>query len=178
MKKVLVVSGSPRKGGNSDTLCDQFIKGAQEAGHQVEKIFLGEKNIHYCTGCGVCNQTHACVLQDDMAPLLEKMLTAEVIVLASPVYFYTIDGQMKTFIDRCVPRYTEMSGKDFYYIVTAADPNHESMDKALDCFRGFVTDCLEDGREKGIVYGTGAWQVGEIKKLAAMQEAYELGRKC
>ena len=106
-KKVLILSASPRKGGNSDVLCDTFLRGATEAGHSVEKIFLRDKNIHYCTGCGVCNRTHRCVQKDDMAEILDKMVAADVIVLATPVYFYTMDGQMKTLIDRTVPRYTE-----------------------------------------------------------------------
>ena len=73
MKNVLIISASPRKHGNSDTLCDYFAKGAQESGNHVEKIFLAEKNIGYCTGCGVCNETHLCVQKDDMKEILDKM---------------------------------------------------------------------------------------------------------
>lgn len=104
MKKVLILSASPRKGGNSDTLCDRFAQGATERGHKVEKVFLASQNIGYCRGCGVCNSTHKCVQRDDMAEILDKMVEADVIVLATPVYFYSMDGQMKTFIDRTVPR--------------------------------------------------------------------------
>ena len=103
-KNVLVISASPRKGGNSDTLCDEFIRGAQESGNHAEKIFLASKNIKYCIGCGVCNTTQKCVQKDDMAEILDKMVEADVIVLATPVYFYTMDAQMKTLIDRTVPR--------------------------------------------------------------------------
>ena len=116
MKHVLILSASPRKNGNSDTLCDRFAQGASESGHKVEKIFLASKDIGYCRGCGVCNSTHKCVQKDDMSEILDKMVTADVIVLATPVYFYTMDGQMKTFIDRTVPRYTEITNKDFYFI--------------------------------------------------------------
>ncbi len=91
MKKVLLISSSPRKNGNSDLLCDQFRKGAIDAGHRAEKIFLAEKKIHYCTGCGACaNATRPCVQKDDVAEILEKMVEADVIVLATPVYFYTM----------------------------------------------------------------------------------------
>ena len=72
VKKVLIISSSPRRGGNSDRLCDQFLQGAQEAGHQVEKVCLRSLNIHYCTGCGVCNDTHVCTQKDDMAALLAE----------------------------------------------------------------------------------------------------------
>ena len=89
-KKVLVLSSSPRKGGNSDTLCDQFIKGAQESGNDVEKIYLRNKRINYCTGCGTCNLQKPCPQKDDAAEVIDKMVKADVIVLATPVYFYTV----------------------------------------------------------------------------------------
>ena len=162
-KNVLVISASPRKGGNSDTLCDEFIRGAQESGNHAEKIFLASKNIKYCIGCGVCNTTQKCVQKDEMAEILDKMVEADVIVLATPVYFYTMDAQMKTLIDRTVPRYTEIQNKDFYFIVAAADTERKMMERTIEGFRGFTQDCLTGAREKGIIYGTGAWQAGEIK---------------
>ena len=176
MKNILVISASPRKGGNSDVLCDEFIKGAQQAGHKVEKIFLRNFKVNYCTGCGVCNSTHKCVQKDDMEEILNKMVAADVIVMATPVYFYTMNGQMKTLIDRTVPRYEEISGKDFYFIVAAADSSRANMEKTLEGFRGFTADCLPDAHEKGVVYGTGAWQAGDIKSSPAMDEAYRMGR--
>lgn len=175
-KNVLVISASPRKGGNSDTLCDEFIRGAQESGNHAEKIFLASKNIKYCIGCGVCNSTQKCVQKDDMAEILDKMVEADVIVLATPVYFYTMDAQMKTLIDRTVPRYTEIQNKDFYFIVAAADTERKMMERTIEGFRGFTQDCLTGAREKGIIYGTGAWQAGEIKGTPAVKQAYEMGR--
>ncbi len=87
-KNVLIVSASPRKGGNSDLLCDQFIQGVLESKNQVEKIFLKDKDINYCTGCGACYEKEAnCSQTDDMGEILEKMIEADVIVLATPVYF-------------------------------------------------------------------------------------------
>lgn len=176
MKRVLVISSSPRKNGNSDMLCDRFSQGAAESGHKVEKIFLASKNIGYCRGCGVCNSTHQCVQKDDMAEILDKMVKADVIVLATPVYFYTMDGQMKTLIDRTVPRYTELTNKDFYFIMTAADTAKASLTRTLESFRGFTEDCLTSAREAGIIYGVGAWKVGEIKATPAYNEAYEMGK--
>ncbi len=175
-KKVLVLSGSFRKHGNSDLLCDEFIRGAKEAGHQVEKIYVNDQKINYCRGCGVCNTTHRCVQKDDMAAVLDKMVNADVIVMATPVYFYTMNGQMKTLIDRTVPRYEEISGKDFYFIVAAADGSHANMEKTLEGFRGFTEDCLPGTKEKGVIYGTGAWNAGDIKGMPAMKKAYEMGK--
>lgn len=176
MKKVLVLSASPRRGGNSDILCDQFVRGAQDAGHAVEKVFLRDRNIGYCLGCGVCNRTHQCVQKDDMKEILDKMVEADVIVMATPVYFYAMDGQMKTFIDRTVPRYTEITDKDFYFIMTAVDTDKQSLARTVEGFRGFTEDCLDGAREKGILYGVGAWQAGEIRNTPAMEEAYQMGR--
>lgn len=176
MKNVLIISSSPRKGGNSNLLCDRFAQGATESGNNVEKIFLSSKNIGYCRGCGVCNSTHKCVQKDDMADLLDKMVKADVIVLATPVYFYSMDGQLKTFIDRTVPRYTEISNKDFYYIMTAADTQKSSLNRTIEALRGFTEDCLPGANEAGIIYGTGAWQIGEIKNTPAYNEAYKMGK--
>lgn len=176
MKNVLIISSSPRKNGNSDILCDRFAQGATESGHSVEKVFLASKTIGYCRGCGVCNSTHKCVQKDDMAEILDKMVSADVIVLATPVYFYTMDGQMKTFIDRTVPRYTEIKDKDFYFIMTAADGDKANLTRTLESFRGFTEDCLDKAREAGIIYGTGAWQIGEIKDTPSYDEAYEMGK--
>lgn len=176
MKNVLIISASPRKNGNSDILCDRFAQGAAESGNKVEKIFLASKNIGYCRGCGVCNSTHKCIQKDDMAEILDKMVTADVIVLATPVYFYSMDGQIKTFIDRTVPRYTEITDKDFYFIMTAADTDKASLTRTMEAFRGFTEDCLSGTREAGIIYGVGAWKVGEIKDTPAYNEAYKMGR--
>ncbi len=178
MKKVLILSGSPRKGGNSDTLCDQFMKGAQEAGNEVEKIFVASKNISYCRACYYCKDHKGeCCIKDDMADVLQKMLNADVIVLSSPVYFYSISAQLKAVIDRTVARWLEFKNKEFYYIMTAAEDTDTVMDCTLECFRG-LAECLEGSVEKGVIYGKGVYQKGEIVDKVAMQEAYEMGKSC
>lgn len=175
MKKILILSGSPRKNGNSDMLCDEFMRGAVESGHQVEKIRVAEKNIGFCRGCYACKDTGKCVIKDDMAEVLQKMIDADVLVLASPVYFYSIDAQLKAVIDRTVARWLEVKDKEFYYIVTAADEELTSAETTIACFRGYA-DCVEGAKEKGIVYGMGAYEKGEIKGMKAMVEAYEMGK--
>jgi multimeric flavodoxin WrbA len=174
-KSVLILSASPRKGGNSETLCDQFMRGASEADHHVDKVVLADKKIGYCTGCYACAAKGKCAQRDDMAPLLESMIKADVIVMATPVYFYTMCAQMKTVIDRTVARYTEIKNKEFYFIVAAADNSKAAMERTIEGFRGF-TSCLPGAKEKGIVYGTGAWQVGEILSSRAMQQAHDMGK--
>lgn len=174
-KKVLILSATPRKGGNSEILCEEFERGAKEAGNTVELIRLREQDIRYCTGCGVCNSTHRCVQKDGMARILDKMVSVDAIVLATPVYFYTMDAQLKTLIDRTVPRYLEISSKDFYFIVTAADTQQSNLERTVEGLRGFTAECLEGAAEKGVIYGSGAWQKGEIRQTPAMIEAYEMG---
>lgn len=174
-KKILILSGSPRKNGNSDILCDEFAKGAQEAGHEVEKIIVSERQVGYCKACYACRNTGVCIIKDDMAEILQKMIDCDVMVLASPVYFYSVDAQLKAVIDRSVARWTEVKNKELYYIVTAADEEEKSAETTVDCFRGYA-DCIEGAVEKGIVYGMGVYEKGEVKDTPAMQEAYQMGR--
>jgi multimeric flavodoxin WrbA len=175
-KKVLILSGSPRKDGNSELLCDQFIRGATEAENQVEKIFICDKRINYCTACDACQGNGGrCVQKDDMAEILDNMIDADVLVMSTPVYFYTMNAQMKTLIDRTYARYTEVSNKEMYFIMTAAVSNKELLERTLESFRGF-TACLSGAKEKGVIYGTGAWSKGDIKRSPAMDDAYEKGK--
>lgn len=175
MKKVLILSGSPRKNGNSDLLCNEFAKGAIEAGHNVEIVRVAEKNIGYCRACYACRGTGVCAIKDDMTELMQKMIDCDVMVLASPVYFYSIDAQLKAVIDRSVVRWTEVKNKEFYYIVTAADEELFSADTTLACFRGYA-DCVDGAKEMGVIYGMGTYEKGEIKDKPAMNEAYEMGK--
>lgn len=176
MKKVLILSGSPRKGGNSDLLCDEFMRGAIESGNTVEKIRVAEKNIGYCKACYYCKDHNGqCVIKDDMQEVLQKIIEADVIVFASPVYFYSIDAQLKALIDRTVARWLEVKNKDFYYIITCADEEESSCETTLACLRGYA-DCVEGAKEKGVIYGTGVYQKGEIKQTTAMVKAYQFGK--
>lgn len=175
-KNVLIISASPRKGGNSDTLCDQFAKGAQEAGNHVEKLRLAELQIDYCSACYACKKLGHCVKQDDMTMVIDKMKASDVIVLATPVYFYTMDAQLKTMIDRTLggAQTPGLENKEFYLIATAADGKAE-MERTIDGIRGYL-ECLPGAIENGVIYGAGAWQLGDIQRNPAMQEAYEMGK--
>ena len=175
-KRVLILSGSPRKGGNSDTLCEQFAKGAAEAGHEVEKIWVQGKKIAPCLACYYCtNHAGECAIKDDMKEVLDKMLAADVLVLSSPVYFYSISAQLKAVIDRTVARWLEFRDKEFYYIMTAAEDTDTVMNCTLECMRG-LAECLEGSVERGVIYGKGVYEKGEIENHPAMREAYELGK--
>ena len=166
MKNILVLSSSPRKSGNSDILCEQFMKGAKESGHNTEKIYISDMKINYCTGCGVCNTTGKCVQNDEMEKLCEKILKADVIVFATPVYFYSMCGQMKVFIDRLVPVYTKLLNSE-----------KANLNSTVEAIRGLTRDCMEGTIERGIILGSGSAEKGEVKNTAAYLEAYEMGKK-
>ena len=173
--KVLAISASPRRGGNSDVLCDELLKGAAENGHEVRKLRLAEKKIAPCAACYACAESHVCVRRDDMQEVLDALKAADVIVLASPVYFYSISAQMKTMIDRCLADYQAIRDKTFYLIVTAADPQHSAADETLADFRGYLR-CLSGAREAGVIFGTGTWDKGDVYRHPALKQAYEMGR--
>ena len=103
------------------------------------------------------------------------MVQADVLVLATPVYFYSMDGQLKTLIDHTLPRYTEIRDKEVFFIATAA-AERGAMERTVDAMRGF-TDCLPGAQVKGIVYGSGVYQKGEVTDTKAFQEAFQLGRR-
>ena len=102
-KKVLIISSSPRKGGNSETLAAAFAKGTREAGNQVETVYLREKQVGFCKGCLVCLKLGHCVIQDDAVEIAARMHDANVLVFATPVYYYCVSGQLKTMLDRANP---------------------------------------------------------------------------
>lgn len=171
-KNVLILSASPRKGGNSDILCDQFKKGAEDAGHTVEKISLYDKNIGFCRACYACFQSGECVIHDNMADILEKMQSAEVLVVATPTYFLSMNGMLKTTIDRFLPKWQELGGHDVYFIITGHDGKEGLKlvgDELTTIFRQL------GNRVKDIIWGEGVWQKGEVRGTQAMTRAYQAG---
>lgn len=175
-KQLLIISTSPRKGGNSNTLAEEFAKGAEKAGNTVEKISLSDKTIGFCKGCLVCQKTKRCVIHDDADTIAQKMLKADVIAFATPIYYYEMCGQMKTMLDRSNPLFpSEYSFRDIYLLATAADRDKRAMDGAVKGLEGWIA-CFEKAELKGVVYGVGADEIGSIKGNSALIEAYEMGK--
>lgn len=173
MKNVLILSASPRKNGNSDILCHQFMKGAQEAGHKTEQIYLYDKKIGFCHACYACFKTGECVQQDDMAEILEEIQAADVIVVATPTYFMMMNGMLKNTIDRFLPKWRELGGHEVYFIITG----HDEKDGLSLVGEELTTVFRELGNEvKGIIWGEGVWQKGEVKGTKAMDEAFRAGK--
>lgn len=145
-------------------------------GNHVEKLRLAELYIDYCSACYACKKLGHCVKQEDMTMVIDKMKASNVIVLATPVYFYTMDAQLKTMIDRTLggAQTPGLENKEFYLIATAADGKAE-IERTIDGIRGYL-ECLPGAIEKGVIYGAGVWQLGDIQNLPAVQEAYEMGK--
>lgn len=173
-KKVLIIGGSPRINGNSEILSDQFAKGAIDGGNQVESISLAGKKLGFCTACYAC-QKGECPQKDNAPAIIRKMLAADVIVLATPVYFYTMTAQLKALIDRSVMVYPQIKEKEFYFLMTMADSDENNFAGTLAALRGFVL-CCENSVEKGIVQAAGVYEKGAILNHPAMIKAYQLGR--
>ena len=171
-KRVLILSASPRKNGNSDILCQQFRKGAEEAGHAVELVPLYDRKIGFCRACYACFRNGKCVLQDDMADILAQMQAADVIVVATPTYFLTMNGMLKTTIDRFLPKWQALGGHDVYLIITG----HDGKEGLKLVGEELTAIFAELGNQvKGIIWGEGVWQKGEITAAKAMEEAYQAG---
>lgn len=152
-KKVLIIGTSPRKNGNSNRLAQEFEKGAREAGNDVDVVYLYDKNINFCKGCLACQKLNHCVIDDDANSITEKIHNAEVIVWATPVYYYEMCGQMKTMIDRSNPLYTmDNKFEDIYLLAAAAEPETSAFDGAIKGLQGWI-DCHEKAHLKGVIRG-------------------------
>ena len=174
MKNVLIISSSPRKKGNSQILCEQFKKGAEAKGHRVNLVRLMEQNIGFCRACDYCMKTGGiCVLKDDMAEILKLFQKAQVLVLATPVYFYGISAQMKTFIDRTYPIWQHLGKKEVYYIVSAG-LGLDIVEKSLGDLDGFV-EHLEEYKIAGRIYATNVMEAGLVKNQSVFKKAYDIG---
>ena len=143
----------------------------------MELISLKGKDIKYCIGCLSCQNTGSCVLTDDVADIMSKVKEAEVIVYATPIYYYEMCGQMKTLLDRMNPIFSaDYSFRDIYMIATAAEDEETAFDKAYNGLQGWV-DCFEKATLKGIVTGGGIEDANDAPNHAeVLQKAYELGK--
>ncbi len=173
---ILVLSGSPRKGGNTDLLVDAFVKGASPK-HHVEVVSVHDYKINPCMGCNACfrREDHACCQKDDMQIVYEKMAKAEMLVIASPVYFYGLSAQLKTVIDRFHNpiRDTFHIHKMALLLVGAA-----SLPELFDSILVQYELCLKFFKmeDVGRVLVRGAKDKGDVKNGDSLQKAFELGQ--
>ena len=177
MKKVIVISTSLRHGSNSAMLADQFVAGAKAAGNEVEKISLVGKNIQFCKGCFGCAKLGRCVINDDVNDIMAKVLQADVVCWATPIYYYEMSGQMKTLIDRMNAMYSlDYQFRDVYLLTTAAEDEAETPKRAEIGLTGWI-DCYPKSRLAGHLFCGGVNEVHEIEGNLKLQEAFELGKQ-
>lgn len=176
-KNILILSSSPRKGGNSETLAAAFAKGAVEAGHKVETVYLREKQIGFCKGCLACPKLGHCVIPDDAVEIAAKMHDADVLVFATPVYYYSVSGQLKTMLDRANPLYdTDYRFTKAYLLATAAEDGPETAEGAEKAVQGWV-DCFPHCELSATVFAGGVNSVGDIAGHPTLEKAYQIGKE-
>lgn len=174
-KKILIISTSLRAGSNSEALAGAFQAGAQAAGNQVETVTLRGKSLAFCQGCLACQRTGQCVIADDARQIAEKMGRAQVLVFATPIYYYEMSGQMKTLLDRANPLFSsDYAFREVYLLTTAADSGASVPEKAVSGLQGWV-DCFAKASLAGTVFAGGVNSPREMEGHPALQEAYRLG---
>mgnify|MGYP005799126431 FL=1 len=174
-KKVLILSASPRKGGNSETLAREFAAGAAEKGHQVEAVFQREKNSASCRGCLASQKLGRCVMTDVAVEIAEKMAAADVLVFATPVYYYSVSGQLKTMLDRANPLFTaDYAFRQVYLLAAAAEAEDHAVEGAQKAVEGWV-ECFEKASLAGVVFAGGVTEPGDVAGHPALEKARQMG---
>lgn len=174
--KILLLYGSPRKNGNTALLADQFTRGAMENGHEVTKYYLHEKEIKPCLACDYC-QDHkgVCIQKDDYQEAHELMQKSDMLVIAAPVYYLGMPGDIKIFIDRsyaesAIGRHIKKAA-----LLTAACKEDPEITKVMTDYFEKLTDYL-GWENKGIVSAYGVTGRGEVNGKICMEKAYILGK--
>ena len=172
---ILILSGSPRKGGNTELLVEAFVKSASQK-HHVEVVSVHDYKVNPCMGCNACfkSESNSCVQKDDMPLIYEKMAVADMLVIASPVYFYGLSAQLKAIIDRFHnPIRDTFHIKKTALLLVGAASLPELFDGILAQYRLCLNFFkLEDA---GRVLVRGVKDKGDIQNTEAIQKANELG---
>ena len=175
-KKVIVISTSLRGKSNSEHLAEEFARGAREAGNEVTYLSLKGKKIGFCIGCMTCQKTGSCAIKDDAVMIEPQVLAADVVVFATPIYYYEMSGQMKTLLDRLNSMYTkEFHFREVYLLTTAAEDEAFVPERAENGLTGWI-DCFDGVELKGTLFCGGVDKPNEIEGNPKLREAYELGK--
>lgn len=173
--KIVVLTGSPRKNGNSNTLAEAFIKGAEEKGHTVVRFDTPFKNIHPCIACNKCGMNGDCVFEDDFQTIRNDIVDCDMLVFATPMYYFGISAQLKTLIDRFYSINSIISGnKKAALFLTYADNSKEKEGCIIKQYE-IMTKYLGWNDVAQIIV-PGVWQAGAINNTPFVKQAYELGK--
>ena len=174
--KVLILTGSPRKRGNSNHLAEQFAKGAKEAGHEIFIFDCAKQNVNGCIACDKCGMNGDCVQRDDFDILRPHLLSSDMIVFASPIYYFGISAQLKTTIDRFYAINTPlMKSKKCVLLITYANGADYVAEPTIVHYKAMVN--YLDWSEAGQVIAKGVWGIEDAAKSRYSLEAYELGKQ-
>lgn len=173
---ILVLTGSPRKDGNSNFLAEEFIRGAQEAGHSIFRFDAAEANVHPCIACNSCGMDGPCIFKDDFETVRRQIIPADMVVFATPMYYFGISSQLKAVIDR----FYAINGKIHVpkkaaLLMTYAN-TAGSQSQPIAAHYHTLLDYL-GWSDAGRVIAPGVWTAGSIKSTPYPQMAYELGKK-
>lgn len=177
-KKVLILSTSLRKGSNSEWLAKKFMEGVKQTSHEVEFISLKNKNIKFCTGCLACQKKGKCIIKDDANEITEKIKNSDVIVWATPVYYYEMSGAMKTLIDRANSLYaSDYKFKEVYLITTSTDGSKNVLNSVVHGVKGWIS-CFDNVKLKGCLDGGGLSEPNDAKENEKLlTKAFNMGKK-
>lgn len=173
--KILVLTGSPRKNGNSNTLADYFIKGAREAGHEIVRFDAAFKDVHPCIACNRCGMDGPCVFKDDFEFVRTHIVDADMVVFATPMYYFGVSAQLKAVIDR----FYAINGKihcpkKAALLMTYAN-SAASQAQPIKSHYAVLLDYL-GWQDAGQIIASGVWTAGAIESTSYPQQAYELGK--
>lgn len=144
MKKVYIISSSLRTNSNSEILAHCFEKGAIDNNNEVKFLSLKDFNLKFCTGCLSCIKTGECAIKDDMLKVIDDISSSDVIYFVTPVYYYSLSGQLKTFLDRLNPLYYKDNRfKEIYLLSSCQDDSISSFDKVKTTLSGWI-ECFDN----------------------------------
>ncbi|MGI6069239.1 MAG: flavodoxin family protein [Blautia sp.] len=175
--KIVVLKGSPHKNGSSNMLAEQFQKGAREVGHEVQVCDVAHMKLHPCLGCGHCSAEGECIHKDDNVQIREALLSADMAVFVTPIYYFGMSAQLKMVIDRFYSYTAKLSGKSLKTALIAAawDSDEDVMPYLAEHYKKI---CRYMHFENcGMVLGTGCGSPEITKNSIHMREAYELGKR-
>ena len=173
--KILVLTGSPRKNGNSNTLADSFIKGATEAGHEVVRFDSAFKNVHPCIACNRCGMDGDCVFNDDFNFVRENIVDADVVVFASPMYYFGVSAQLKAVIDRFYAINGKIHAPKKAVLLMTYANTRPSQAVPIESHYEVLLDYL-GWTDAGRVIASGVWPVGAVNGTEYPEQAYKLGK--
>lgn len=175
-KNVVIITASLRSNSNSDALAAAFAEGASGAGNRVETISLKDKKLAFCRGCFACQEIGHCVMDDDANAITEKVAAADVVVFATPVYYYGMAGQMKVLLDRMNALFTkDYAFRDVYLLTTCADESEDELHHVTSGIEGWVA-CFEHARLAGVLHAPANMAPGDIgKQTDKLAAARDLG---